>query len=231
MAVVPQLPTYLLFPNALFHAGLMDLTSQNKKLETMRSTSHRFLKSDEDSAFFVRGYGGTHHYASDLSAFEYRYGAELDYTALEAGVVLKEIESLYSRKFFGIMGTYGNLFPHPLDVDYSKKSTFDKWSVAAYGSLQHDRGVSMDGVFSCGLFRGDVFTLFRGKTATLKGKQLSASLTSGKTFIMRHKGVFLTHRFSLFTRIFSLIACMMLTILMLIWENLINELYVLVAFN
>ncbi|MDD9334151.1 MAG: autotransporter outer membrane beta-barrel domain-containing protein, partial [Bartonella sp.] len=91
------------------------------------------------------------HYASNLSAFEYGYGAELDYTALEAGVLLKEIESLCSRTFFGVMGTYGSLTLHPQNVEQSKKSTFDKWSVAAYGSLQHDRGFYMDGVFSYGL--------------------------------------------------------------------------------
>ncbi|WP_208436322.1 autotransporter domain-containing protein, partial [Bartonella phoceensis] len=189
-AVVPQLPTYLLLKNALFHAGLVDLTSQNEKLEIMRGTSRSSLRSSEDTAFFVRGYGGSHHYASNLSAFEYGYGAELDYTALEAGVLLKEIEDLYSRTSFGIMGTYGRLSVHPQDVQYSKKSPFDKWSVSAYGSLQHGMGLYVDGVFSYGLFRGDVFTLARGKTATLKGKQLSVSLTGGKTFAMKHKGIF-----------------------------------------
>ncbi len=188
-AVVPQLPTYLLLPNTLFHTGLLDLTTQNKKLEAMRSVSRNSLKSDENSAFFIRVYGGSHHYTSNLSAFEYGYGAELDYTALEAGVLLKEIESLYSRTFFGVMGTYGNLSLHPLNVEQSKKSPFDKWSVSAYGSLQHDTGFYMDGLLSYGLFRGDVFTLARGKAATLKGKQLSTSLTSGKTFTIGHNGV------------------------------------------
>ncbi|USP02027.1 autotransporter outer membrane beta-barrel domain-containing protein [Bartonella taylorii] len=188
-AVVPQLPTYLLLPNALFHAGLLDLSTQNKKLEAIRSVSQNSLKSDENPAFFIRGYGGSHHYASNLSIFEYGYGAELDYTALEAGVLLKEIENLYNHTFFGVTGTYGNLSLYPLNVEQSKKSTFDKWSVSAYGSLQHDTGFYMDGLLSYGLFRGDVFTLARGKAATLKGKQLSTSLTSGKTFIIGHNGV------------------------------------------
>ncbi|WP_455465743.1 autotransporter outer membrane beta-barrel domain-containing protein [Bartonella sp. B39] len=187
-AVVPQVPTYLLLPNALFHAGLMDLTTQNRKLETMRSASIGSLKGGENTAFFIRGYGGSHHYASNLSASEYGYGAELDYSALEAGVLLKEIESSYSRTFFGVTGTYGNLSLHPLNVEQSKKSPFDKWSVAAYGSLQHDAGFYMDGLLSYGLFRGDIFTLARGKTATLKGKQFNASMTSGKTFTVGHKG-------------------------------------------
>ncbi|MGF7158175.1 autotransporter outer membrane beta-barrel domain-containing protein [Bartonella heixiaziensis] len=187
-AVVPQLPTYLLLPNALFYTGLMDLASQNKKLKAIRSFSGGSLKSGENPAFFIRGYSGSYHYASNLSAFEYGYGAEFDYSALEAGVLLKEIESSESCTFFGVTGTYGNFSLHPLNVEQSKKSPFDKWSVAAYGSLQHDAGFYMDGLLSYGLFRGDVFTLARGKVATLKGKQSSASLTSGKTFVIGRNG-------------------------------------------
>ncbi|GAA5100860.1 autotransporter outer membrane beta-barrel domain-containing protein [Bartonella acomydis] len=188
-AVVPQLPTYLLLPNALFQVGLMDLTVQNKKLENIRSAAGGLLKSDEISAFFVRGYGGSHHYTSNLSAFEYGYGAELDYTALEAGVLLKEIESLCSRTLLGVMGTYGSLSLFPQDVEYSKKSAFDKWSVAAYGNMQHNTGLYINGVFSYSLFRGDVFTLVRDKTATLKGKQFNTSLTGGTMLTLRHKSV------------------------------------------
>ncbi len=187
-AVVPQLPTYLLLPNALFHAGFMDLTTQNKKLETIRNSSISSLKSHENSAFFVRGYGGNYHYASNLSAFEYGYGAELDYSAFEAGIFLKEIERTDSRTFFGLMGTYGSLSLHPLNVEQSKKSTFDRWSVSAYGSLQDDMGFYVDGLLTHGLFKGDVFTLARDKVATLKGKHSNASLTSGQRFSIGHNG-------------------------------------------
>ncbi|WP_375657054.1 autotransporter outer membrane beta-barrel domain-containing protein, partial [Bartonella sp. CM120XJJH] len=188
-AVVPQVPTYLLLPNALFHTGLMDLASQNKKLRAIRSSSRGSLKSDEKTVFFLHAYGGSHHYTSNLSAFEYGYGAELDYNAFEAGVLLNEIENLYSRTFFGALGNYGNLSLTPQDVEQSRKSAFDKWSVAAYGSLQHDTGFYIDGVLSYGLFKGDVLTLARGKVVALKGKQFSGSLTSGKTFATRYKGV------------------------------------------
>ncbi|WP_409360958.1 autotransporter outer membrane beta-barrel domain-containing protein [Bartonella heixiaziensis] len=188
-AVVPQLPTYLLLPNTLFHAGLVDMTMQNKTVETMRNAFHSSWKDDEKPAFFLHAYGGSHHYASNLSAFEYGYDAELNYSALEAGVLLNETESLYSRTFFGALGNYGNLFLNPQDVEQSKKSAFDKWSVGAYGSLQHDTGFYIDGVLSYGLFKGDVLTLARGKVVALKGKQFSGSLTSGRTFATGYKGV------------------------------------------
>ncbi|WP_375673587.1 autotransporter outer membrane beta-barrel domain-containing protein [Bartonella sp. TS82HLJMH] len=188
-AVVPQLPTYLLLPNTLFHAGLVDMATQNKTVETMRNAFHSSWKDDEKPAFFLHAYGGSHHYASNLSAFEYGYGAELDYSALEAGVLLNETESLYSRTFFGALGNYGNLSLNPQDVEQSKKSAFDKWSVGAYGSLQHDTGFYIDGVLSYGLFKGDVLTLARGKVVALKGKQFSGSLKSGRTFATGYKGV------------------------------------------
>ncbi|WP_208438456.1 autotransporter domain-containing protein, partial [Bartonella vinsonii] len=108
-------------------------------------------KSHENSAFFVRGYGGNYHYASNLSAFEYGYGAELDYSAFEAGVLLKKTDRTESRTFFGLMGTYGSLSLHPLNVEQSKKSTFDRWSVSAYGSLQDDMGFYVDGLLTHGL--------------------------------------------------------------------------------
>ncbi|WP_208431427.1 autotransporter outer membrane beta-barrel domain-containing protein [Bartonella doshiae] len=188
-AIVPQLPTYLLLPNALFHAGLMDLTIHNKKLEVIRDAFSYSLKSDENPAFLVRSYGGSHRYASNLSAFEYGYGAELDYNAFEAGVFLKEIEGLHNRTSFRVMGGYGSLSLNPQNVKESKKSAFDKWSLAVYGSLQNDIGFYIDGVLSYGFLKGNVFTDVRGKTATLKGKQLNTSLTSSKAFIIGDNGV------------------------------------------
>ncbi len=52
-----------------------------------------------------------------------------------------------------------------------------------YGSMQHDAGLYLDGFLSYGLFKGDVFTFVEGKTATLKGNSLSASLSIGKESI------------------------------------------------
>ncbi|MBB5073942.1 hypothetical protein HNQ69_001075 [Bartonella callosciuri] len=188
-AVVPQVPTYLLLPNALFHAGLMDVSNQNKQLEKLWAGSEDLLKNGEKPAFFVRGYGGSHRYVSDLSALEYGYGGNLDYSAVEASVLLKVIEGARHSTSFGVMGTYGKLSLHPQDVEQSQKSTFDKWSVTAYGSMRHDAGFYVDGLFSYGLFKGDVLTLARGKTATLKSNPLNASLTVGKAFMTGHEGL------------------------------------------
>ncbi|MDM9991558.1 hypothetical protein QVL73_07840, partial [Bartonella henselae] len=66
-SVVPQVPTYLLLPNSLFHVGLMDIGDQNKQLETLRMSAGGMLEVHENPALFLRGYGGHYRYASDLS--------------------------------------------------------------------------------------------------------------------------------------------------------------------
>ncbi|MGF7158390.1 autotransporter outer membrane beta-barrel domain-containing protein, partial [Bartonella heixiaziensis] len=187
-SVVPQVPTYLLLPNGLFHAGLVDINNQNKQLEILRTTSSGMVEIRENPASFFRGYGGSYHYASDLSALEYGYGGDFNYSAIEAGILLRTIENADSAISFGVMGTYGKLSLQPQDVKQSQKSSFDKWTATAYGSMQHDAGFYVDGLFSYGLLKGDVLTLARGKTATLKSHPLSASLTVGKAFMTGHKG-------------------------------------------
>ncbi|WP_375703791.1 autotransporter outer membrane beta-barrel domain-containing protein [Bartonella sp. AD13SXNS] len=186
-SVVPQVPTYLVLPNSVFHAGLMDISNQNKQLETLRTTSNGMVDVRENPALYLRGYGGSYRYASDLSALEYGYAGDLSYNGIEAGVLLQTIENADTAMSFGAMGTYGKLSLQPLDVDQSQKSAFDKWTATVYGSMQHDAGFYVDGLLSYGLFKGDVLTLARGKTATLKGNPLSVSLSGGQTIATGYK--------------------------------------------
>ncbi|UNF49873.1 autotransporter outer membrane beta-barrel domain-containing protein [Bartonella krasnovii] len=182
--IVPQVLTYVLVPNTLFHAGLVDISYQNKQLQTLRTFSRRLLKTNENPALFLRGYGGHHRYTSNLSTLEYGYGGNFDYNALETGVLLKKIENAYSTTSFGIMGNYGKLSLRPREMKQHQESIFDKWTITAYGSMQHNTGLYIDGLFSYGLFKGNIFTRERGKTAALRGKPLSFSLTAGKTFMI-----------------------------------------------
>ncbi|WP_375643382.1 MULTISPECIES: autotransporter outer membrane beta-barrel domain-containing protein [unclassified Bartonella] len=187
-SVVPQVPTYLSLPNSVFHAGLMDISNQNKQLETLRMTSTGMVEVRENPALYLRGYGGSYRYASDLSALEYGYDGDLSYNGVEAGVLLQTIENTDNAISFGVMGTYGKLSLQPVNVEYSQKSAFDKWTATVYGSMQHNVGFYVDGLLSYGLFKGDVLTLARGKTATLKGNPLSVSLAGGQIIATGYKG-------------------------------------------
>ncbi|ENN91020.1 hypothetical protein m07a_10250 [Bartonella schoenbuchensis m07a] len=186
-AIVPQVPTYLLLPNALFYTGLMDINNQTELLGTMVTSFDPFFNGKP--AFFIRGYGGSHTYTSDLSALEYGYGAKFDYRAADAAVLLSTLENEQNSAFIGAIGTYGKLSLQPQDVEKSKKSNFDHWSVTAYASLQHNMGFYVNGLLSYGLSRGDVETLARGKTARITGKPLRAALTGGKAFLTGHEGL------------------------------------------
>ncbi|WP_455479127.1 autotransporter family protein [Bartonella sp. B23] len=188
-AVVPQVPTYLLLPNALFQTGLINIGNQGKWVEALRIAPSGMLDMRERSTFFVRGYGGNYRYTSNLSALEYGYGGELDSNTLEAGVLLQTVENEYGNTSFGIIGSYERLTLQPLDVEQSQKSEFDKWTATVYGSMQHNTGFYVDALLSYGLFQGDVLTLARGKTAKLKGNPLSASLASGKAFMIGDEGL------------------------------------------
>ncbi|EJF86104.1 outer membrane autotransporter barrel domain-containing protein [Bartonella vinsonii subsp. arupensis OK-94-513] len=187
-AVVPQVPIYLLLPNSVFHAGLMDINNQNRQLEILRTPSSGMVEMHEKPTSFLRGYGGSYRYVSDLSALEYGYGGDLSYNAVEAGILLHTIENANTAISFGVMGTYGKLSLQPVDVEQSQKSTFDKWTATAYGSMQHDAGFYVDSLLSYGVFKGDVVTLARGKTATLKANPFSVSLTGGKAFATGYEG-------------------------------------------
>ncbi|ATO57083.1 autotransporter outer membrane beta-barrel domain-containing protein [Bartonella sp. 1-1C] len=180
--VVPQLPSYLLLPHALFHTGLVDVSNQRELLEIMQSASHEADKKRKTN-FFIRGYGSNHRYTSNLSVFEYGYGADLDYNNATAGIVLNTLESKHSASSFGFMGGYGQLSLHPRAVKHSQKSVFDKWSGKLYANLDHDTGFYANGFISYDFFKGDVVTLSRGKTAELKGRLLNASLTGGQSII------------------------------------------------
>ncbi|AQX22650.1 MULTISPECIES: autotransporter outer membrane beta-barrel domain-containing protein [unclassified Bartonella] len=189
-AVVPQLPSYLLLPHALFHTGLVDVSNQHELLEIMQSAFHEAAKKRKTN-FFIRGYGSNHSYTSNLSVFEYGYGADLDYNNATAGIVFNTLESKDSASSFGVMGGYGQLSLHPRAVKHSQKSVFDKWSGKLYVNLDHDTGFYANGFLSYDFFKGDVVTLSRGKTAELKGRLLNAALSGGQAIITGYHGFIL----------------------------------------
>lgn len=72
-------------------------------------------------ALFLRGYGGSYRYVSDLSELQYGYGADLNYNAIAASVLLNAIEDTDHILSFGVIGSYGKISLQPQDVEESKK--------------------------------------------------------------------------------------------------------------
>ncbi|GAA5113673.1 hypothetical protein GCM10023261_17680 [Bartonella jaculi] len=189
VAVVPQTASYLVMPNALFYSGLTDMAKQNALLANMR-TSVLGKEEDKQIGFFLYTYGSTGTLSSERGPFKYGYGADIRYAALEAGITLAAIEGKNATTHFGLVGTYGQLSFTPKDMADAGKSTVDKWSLTAYGSIQHNNGFYVDTLLSYGIIKGNITNALIGKTAKLNdAKMLSISTTVGKEFATGVEGL------------------------------------------
>ncbi|OLL41251.1 autotransporter outer membrane beta-barrel domain-containing protein, partial [Bartonella henselae] len=192
-ALVPQVASYLVMPNALFSAGLAELNNQNILLENMRTTLFEAKDKKEDnkkSGIFLSSYGHKITLSSNRSPLHYGYGADVHYTAIQAGMTLAALEGQNSTTHFGLLGTYGQLSFTPKGMEGADKSTLDKWSLAAYGNIQHNDGIYVNALFSYGAFKGNITTALIGNTAKLDGSHtVSASATIGHKLETDAKGL------------------------------------------
>ncbi|EYS94390.1 hypothetical protein H704_01019 [Bartonella bacilliformis Peru38] len=179
-ALVPQAASYIVLPNALFSTGITDMNYQNAFLANMRSMS-LFMKGQRKNTFLASTYSDTTTFSSERTAWEYGYGADIQYTALQTGVVLETLESQNITTDFGLLGTYGQLFFTPKNMADASKSTLNKLSLTAYSSTQHNNGLYADILLSYGLISGNITNALIGNTAQVDGTQtLSLSATIGK---------------------------------------------------
>ncbi|WP_273783034.1 autotransporter outer membrane beta-barrel domain-containing protein, partial [Bartonella sp. ML69XJBT] len=188
-ALVPQVASYLVMPNALFSADFADVNNQNTLINNMRTTAVE-AKDHKNRGIFLSSYGNKMTLSSHRTPLQYGYGADLRYAALQAGVTLAALEDQNITTNFGLLGTYGKLAFTPKDIEGADKTTLDKWSLAAYGNLNHDNGIYINALFSYGTLKGYIKTTLRGNTAELSGKNtLSASATIGQRLITSVPGL------------------------------------------
>ncbi|WP_051406288.1 autotransporter outer membrane beta-barrel domain-containing protein, partial [Bartonella clarridgeiae] len=182
-ALVPQMASYLVMPNALFSAGFSDISEQNKALTDMRAISL-------ENTFFLSSYGSTATVSSNHSALEYGYGANIRYGGVQAGVALGVLENQNTTTRFGLLGTYGQLSFTPKDMEGATKSTLDKWSISAFGSMQNRNGLYLNALFSYGLVKGHIKIANIGNIAKLNDvNTLSTSAIIGQQFTTSIEGL------------------------------------------
>ncbi|AGF76289.1 autotransporter outer membrane beta-barrel domain-containing protein [Bartonella vinsonii] len=188
-ALVPQVASYLVMPSALFSTGLADVNNQNTLLDNMR-TSAVELEMRKNKGIFFSSYRKKSTFFSSRKPSQYGYGADIRYAALQAGVTLAAIEEQDTITNFGLLGTYGKLAFTPKDMEGSEKSTLDKFSLAAYGSLHHSNGMYVNALFSYGALKGNITTALIGNTAKLDHtKTWSASATIGQRLATGTEGL------------------------------------------
>ncbi len=178
-------------PNAIFSAGYADVNDQNT---LFKNTQIRVFDPEtrKKKGIFLSSYGNKVTLSSSRSPLQYGYGADVNYAALQAGVILAVLEDKSLTTEFGLLGTYGKLAFTPKDMEGSDKSTLDKWSLTAYGSVHHNNGIYVNTFFSYGALKGNITTNPRGNTAKLDDTNtLSVSAIIGKKLITSAKGLVL----------------------------------------
>ncbi|WP_175868920.1 autotransporter family protein [Bartonella gabonensis] len=179
-ALVPQVASYLVMPNAIFSSGLADVSNQNTLLDDMHSTVFG-LEGHKKKGVFLSTYGNKVTLSSSRSPLEYGYGADVCYAALQAGMTLVTLENQNLTANLGLLGTYGKLAFTPKDMEGSDKSTLDKWSFTAYGNLHHDNGPYINALVSYGFLNGHITTALIGNTTELNNTDiLNISATVGQ---------------------------------------------------
>ncbi len=188
-ALLPQVANYLIMPSSLFSAGFSDVSNQNVLLDNIQATMFG-TENNKKKGVFLSSYGERVTLSSNRDPLAYGYGADVNYNALQIGVVLGALESKDINTHFGILGTYGKLAFTPKGMEDSEKTTFDKWSFTIYNGIQHSSGIYINTLLSYGTLKGDIATALVGNVAKLDGTgALSVSATVGKKLATATEGL------------------------------------------
>jgi len=166
--------------------GSRDIGTLHKRLGELRRKAA--LQADDGRGEFLCVLMGDYSYRSHLSAVKYGQNADIGQTATQIGGNLFGFESDASITRMGLSGSYGSVSFNPQRSD-SQKTKMDTWVVMPYVNWQHDSGAYVDTVVSYGTFKGTVTTAARGRTATLQGTRMAASVEVGRPFALPVKGL------------------------------------------
>ncbi|EJF79008.1 autotransporter outer membrane beta-barrel domain-containing protein [Bartonella doshiae] len=193
-ALLPQVANYFVMPNALFSAGFTDVSNQNTLLDNMRTAAFGIednkQKNIKKNAIFASSYGEKITLSSERDPLQYGYGADVNYNAVQLGIVLAMLESKDISTHFGLLGTYGKLSFTPKDMKDSEKTTLNKWMITAYSGIQHNSGLYVNTLLSYGILKGNITTALVGNAAKLDGTEiLNTSATIGHKLATGVKGL------------------------------------------
>ncbi len=179
-SLTPQITSYLTMPHALLATGIADIHNQNILLDNMQITMFE-PKDNKETGFFFSTYGERMTLSSNPPSPPHSTGADIRYAALQAGLTLIALKNQNTSTNFGLLGTYGKLAFTPKNTQSSQKNTLDKWSLTAYGNIQHDSGVYASTLLSYGIFKEDIATALTQNSKKVSGiKTLGASATIGQ---------------------------------------------------
>ncbi|WP_375650013.1 autotransporter outer membrane beta-barrel domain-containing protein, partial [Bartonella sp. MU70NMGDW] len=189
--LTPQEESSLVMPIAMFAVGFSDVNNQNILLDNMQITMFE-PKDHPERSVFLSSYGNKSTFSSKVQAEQDGVQADIRYAALQAGATLIALKDQNISSNFGLFGTYGKLSFTPKNKESFQKNMFDKWSLTAYGNIQHDSGIYASAFLSYGIFKEDNATALIKHTSKVKNsKTLGAAATIGQKLSTSLEGVIL----------------------------------------
>ncbi|PIT68986.1 autotransporter outer membrane beta-barrel domain-containing protein [Bartonella tribocorum] len=214
--LTPQIENSLVMPIAMFAVGVADVNNQNTLLDNMQITMFE-PKDYQERSIFLSTYGNKNTFFSRIHSKQESAQTEQDsiqkkqesvqaeeegihaniradirYAALQAGATLIARKDQNISTNFGFFGTYGKLFFAPKNAENFHKKMFDKWSLTAYGNIQHDSGIYASAFLSYGIFKENMSKNFiEGSPQINNSKTLGAAATVGQKLSTSFEGVIL----------------------------------------
>ncbi|WP_375610583.1 MULTISPECIES: autotransporter outer membrane beta-barrel domain-containing protein [unclassified Bartonella] len=189
--LTPQGESSLTMPIAMFAVGFSDVNNQNILLDNMQITMFE-PKDHPERGVFLSSYGNKSTFSSKVQAKQDGIQADIRYAALQAGATLIALKDQNISSNFGLFGTYGKLSFTPKNKESFQKNMFDKWSLTAYGNIQHDSGIYASAFLSYGIFKENHATTLIKHTSKVKNsKTLGAAATVGQKLSTSLEGVIL----------------------------------------
>ncbi|WP_375673975.1 autotransporter outer membrane beta-barrel domain-containing protein [Bartonella sp. AA18HLJMS] len=189
--LTPQGESSLTMPIAMFAVGFSDVNNQNILLDNMQITMFE-PKDHPERGVFLSSYGNKSTFSSKVQAEQDGVQADIHYAALQAGATLIALKDQNISSNFGLFGTYGKLSFTPKNKESFQKNMFDKWSLTAYGNIQHDSGIYASAFLSYGIFKENHATALIKHTSKVKNsKTLGAAATVGQKLSTSLEGVIL----------------------------------------
>ncbi|WP_175501087.1 autotransporter outer membrane beta-barrel domain-containing protein [Collimonas sp. OK412] len=182
IAVVPQIPSYLVAPTALFNYGSRTLDTLHQRLGELRNIAG---KSDDQlgGEVFARVLGGQLKYRSDLSFNDYGYDFEQQMNTLQAGGSLVKWHTGDSTMRAGWAIDLGTTRVTPQAADGESHANYTAYGVSGWLTWQQASGFYVDAVLGAQRFSGDVSTTLRGSNvAKIHADMWTASLEVGYPF-------------------------------------------------
>ncbi|WP_375684505.1 autotransporter outer membrane beta-barrel domain-containing protein [Bartonella sp. AP1QHHD] len=189
--LTPQGESSLVMPIAMFAVGFSDVNNQNILLDNMQITMFE-PKDHPERGVLLSSYGNKSTFSSKVQAEQDGVQADIRYAALQAGATLIALKDQNISSNFGLFGTYGKLSFTPKNKESFQKNMFDKWSLTAYGNIQHDSGIYTSAFLSYGIFKENHTTALIKHTSKVKNsKTLGAAATVGQKLSTSLEGVIL----------------------------------------